>query len=768
MQDVHSKTMITLPVEGMTCASCVARVEKVLKKVEGVETANVNLATEKVTLSFDESITNYEQLATVVEDAGYKLVVPQTQEKIQDFYPPKAGKGFRSQDTSLTSSHSPITTNDSQDTNYNKLKNEFIVSVILTMPIMFVSMVSMSEWFMKIVPFSMDEVNKLLLIATTIVLVVSGKRFFVTAWKLAKHFSADMNTLVAVGTGTAYIYSLVAVLFPHWLSIHDAENHIYFDTSATIITLILLGRLLEAKAKTRTRDAMKKLLGLQPKTAHVTRNGIEQDISINEVLKDDLVLVHPGEKIPVDGIIVKGFSSVDESMVTGESIPVEKTIGSQLIGGTINKNGSVEFRATAVGQETVIAHIIKLVEDAQGSKAPIQALADKVAAVFVPVVLGIAVLTFVLWFAFGDSGFTTSMINFIAVLIIACPCALGLATPTAIMVGTGLGASKGILIKNAESLERAHKIQTVVLDKTGTITEGKPVVTDVVPFGRFTVNEVLQKAASLEKLSEHPLAEAIVRHAHQKGIQLLSVESFEATPGFGVRGKVGDDFVIIGSISGLSEYILYSDDVLPIADKLGEEGKTIIYVSEDDRLVGFIGISDTVKPTSREAIQQLEAMNIEVVMITGDNSFSAESIAKEVGITHVIGNVKPEEKALRVKSLQANGKIVAMVGDGINDAPALAQADVSIAMGTGTDVAMETADITLMKGDLLSVVQAIKLSQLTIRTIKQNLFWAFIYNVIGIPVAAFGLLNPMYAAAAMAFSSVSVVTNSLRIQTKHL
>ncbi|MBI5215746.1 MAG: copper-translocating P-type ATPase [Ignavibacteriae bacterium] len=759
MQD--KKQTITLPVEGMTCASCVARVEKVLKKVEGVETANVNLATEKVTLSFNEAKTNYEQLATVVEEAGYKLIIPSIPKEIQD-------SRFRIHDYNVLPLHSPLTTHNSQDSSESKLKREFLFSAFLTVPIMFISMVSMMDWFMSVSPLSMDEVNKLLLIATTLVLVVSGKRFFVTAWKLAKHFSADMNTLVAVGTGTAYVYSLVAVMFPHWLSIHDASSHIYFDTSATIITLILLGRLLEAKAKTRTRDAMKKLLGLQPKTAHVTRNGIEKEVGIDEVLKEDIVLVRPGEKIPVDGIIIKGYTSVDESMVTGESIPVEKTVGSNLIGGTINKNGSVEFRATAVGQETVIAHIIKLVEDAQGSKAPIQALADKVAAVFVPVVIGLAILTFVGWFVVGGSGFASSMINFIAVLIIACPCALGLATPTAIMVGTGLGASKGILIKNAESLERAHNIQTIVFDKTGTITEGKPVVTDVVPFGNLTVNEVLQKAASLEKHSEHPLAQAIVRHATQKGIPLLPAESFDAVPGFGIRGLVGSDFVIVGSVSGLSEYVLSTEEVSPVADKLGDEGKTIVYVSVGDRLYGFIGISDSVKPTSREAVQQLKSMNIDVVMITGDNSFSAQRIAEEVGIENVLGNVKPEEKASRIKSLQAEGRIVAMVGDGINDAPALAQADVSIAMGTGTDVAMETADITLMKGDLLSVVQAIKLSQLTIRTIKQNLFWAFIYNVIGIPVAAFGLLNPMYAAAAMAFSSVSVVTNSLRIKSKKL
>jgi Cu+-exporting ATPase len=754
MQDVQSKTTITLPVEGMTCASCVARVEKVLKKVDGVETANVNLATEKVTLSFDESKTNYEQLSTVVEEAGYKLLTPKSQiSKLKSLE---------------VSSLSHGETKGTNEEPFNQLKREFFFSAALTIPIMFISMASMTNWFMSVSPFSMDEVNKLLLIMTTLVLVVSGKRFFVTAWKLAKHFSADMNTLVAVGTGTAYVYSLVAVMFPHWLSIHDAANHIYFDTSATIITLILLGKLLEAKAKSRTRDAMKKLLGLQPKTAHVTRNGVEQEVSINDVLKEDIVLVRPGEKIPVDGIIVKGFSSVDESMVTGENIPVEKTIGSNVIGGTINKNGSIEFRATAVGQETVIAHIIKLVEDAQGSKASIQALADKVAAVFVPVVIGIAVLTFVFWFTFGDSGFASSMINFIAVLIIACPCALGLATPTAIMVGTGLGASKGILIKNAESLERAHQIQTIVFDKTGTITEGKPIVTDVVTFGKYSENDVLQKAASLEKLSEHPLAQAIVRHAHQKQVGLLPVEMFDAQPGFGVQGKIGDEFISVGSISGMSEYALYTDAVSTPATKWIGEGKTIVYVSSGQSLVGMFGIADSIKSTSRDAIQQLQSMNIDVAMITGDNQFSAKTIGNAVGIKHIISEVPPSEKARRIKELQEQGKTVAMVGDGINDAPALAQADVSIAMGTGTDVAMETADITLMKGDLLSVVQAVKLSQLTLRTIKQNLFWAFIYNVIGIPVAAFGLLNPMYAAAAMAFSSVSVVTNSLRIKSKQI
>ena len=744
---------LTLPVEGMTCASCVARVEKSLKKIPGVEVANVNLATEKVALTFDPTKTDLSQLASAVEEAGYKLVIPPAPEELS---------GGRKGGTSPAYSESP------QEKSYRQLKKEFIFSAILTVPVMIISMVNMTDWFMTFSPFSMDEVNKLLFIATSVVMFVPGKRFFAVAWKLARHFSADMNTLVAVGTGTAYLFSSIVVLFPDRLPVDNAAEQMYFDTAATIITLILLGRMLEAKAKSRTTDAIQKLMNLQPKTARVIRSGKELDIPVSEVVQGDSVIVRPGERIPVDGLVTNGFTSIDESMVTGESMPVEKSIGAAVIGGTINKNGSIELRATAVGKDSVIAHIIKLVEDAQGSKAPIQALADKVAAVFVPVVIGIALLTFLLWFFVGGLPFVPAMINFIAVLIIACPCALGLATPTAIMVGTGLGAAKGILIKNAESLERAHKIQTVILDKTGTITEGKPSVTDVVQLNDCDETTLLQRTASVEKRSEHPLAQAVVEYVQRKDISLVDIETFQSHTGLGVTGVVDGDAVAIGNLAMMKEYAVQTVEAETVAARMSAEGKTSIFIAINGVLSGVIGLADRIKPSSKDAIVLMKEMGMNVVMITGDNRGTAEAIGRAAGVGQVIAGVMPGDKAMHVKQLQSEGKIVAMVGDGINDAPALAQADVGIAMGSGTDVAMETADITLMKSDLRGVVGGIALSKRTIRTIKQNLFWAFIYNIIGIPIAALGLLNPIYAAGAMAFSSVSVVSNSLRLRRAKL
>jgi Cu+-exporting ATPase len=735
--------MLTLPVEGMTCASCVIRVEKALKKVEGVTTANVNLASENVSLTYDPTKTSIQRLAAVVEEAGYKLLAPEASPIPSNGLGPS--EGF-------------------QEQAYRRLKSDFVFSAVLTIPVMLISMTSMTAWFMQWSRLSMDEVNKLLFLATTLVMFVPGKRFFSIAWKLARHASADMNTLVAVGTGTAYVYSTVAALFPEWLRMESAGNHIYFDTAATIITLILMGRVLEARAKTKTTDAIKKLFGLQPKTARVLRNGSELDIPVSDVLKDDTVIVRPGEKIPADGVITKGMTSIDESMVTGESMPVEKATGQKVVGGTINMNGSLEFRATAVGRETVIAQIIKLVEQAQGSKAPVQALADKIAGVFVPIVISIAALTFILWYVVGGLPFTASMINFIAVLIIACPCALGLATPTAIMVGTGLGASRGILIKNAESLERAHKVQMVVLDKTGTVTTGTPTVTDLVPLNGTDERALLQRAASVESRSEHPLAQAIVDAARGRGVALSSVEWFQSHTGVGVMGLVDGDALLAGNLTLMKEYSIPTAAAETKAAKLSERGKTPVYIAINGTLCGIIGVADPIKPTSKQAVAALKQMNIQVVLITGDNERTASAIAREAGVNDVIAGLMPQDKAAHVQSLQQRGKIVAMVGDGINDAPALAQADVGIAMGTGTDVAMETADITLMKGNLNGVVDSIRLSRRTILAIKQNLFWAFVYNVIGIPVAALGLLNPMFAAAAMAFSSVSVVSNSLRLR----
>ncbi len=726
----------------MTCASCVTRVEKALKKVNGVENASVNLASERVTVAFDPMKAELARLAAVVDEAGYKLLVPAPASGIEEA--------------------APVETHQEQA--YRKLKSDFVFSAALTLPIMFISMVSMAGWFMRWSPLSMNEVNKLLFVATTVVVFIPGRRFFQAAGKLARHFSADMNTLVAVGTGTAYIFSALVVLFPEWLPTAAGDNAIYFDTAATITTLILMGRLLEAKAKRRTTDAIRKLLGLQPKTARVRRNGSELDISISDVVVDDTVIVRPGEKLPVDGVITGGATSIDESLVTGESLPVDKAAGHKVIGGTINKNGSIEFRATAVGKDTVIANIVRLVDEAQGSKAPIQALADKIAAVFVPIVISIAIVTFLLWFFVGGLPFTAAMINFIAVMIIACPCALGLATPTAIMVGTGLGASHGILIRNAESLERAEKIQTVVLDKTGTVTEGKPSVTDFEVLNGFDRHRVLQRAASLENKSEHPLGKAIVQYASQHGSEPAGIETFEAIPGLGLRGESGGDSVMAGNSGMMEQWSVDFSVAREISSRFAHEGKTPVLVALNGTLCAVIGIADTIKPGSTGAIAQLKGMGLKIVMITGDNGLTAQAIAHQAGIDTVIAGVLPQEKAEQVKRLQQEGNSVAMVGDGVNDAPALAQADVSIAMGSGTDVAMETADITLMHSDLEGVVDAIRLSKRTIVSIKQNLFWAFIYNIVGIPVAAFGLLNPMVAAAAMAMSSVSVVSNSLRLR----
>jgi Cu+-exporting ATPase len=754
-KDINIKTL-TLPVEGMTCASCVARVEKVLKKTEGVNSAVVNLATENVTFSYDEKTTDISKLAAVIDDAGYKLITP-VPEQIEN---------------SLSGKENNLTTVEDlhHKDAYKKLKSEFIFALVITIPVMLISMVEMTSWFHNAVPMPMEYVYRLLFIAATLVMFISGKRFFITSWKLLKHFSADMNTLVAVGTGTAYLYSTIAVLFPRLLSISESGSHIYFDTAVTIITLILMGRLLEARAKDKTSSAIKKLMGLQPKTARVIRGGKEIDISISDVIVDDTIIVRPGEKIPVDGVITKGATSIDESMITGESIPVDKNINNKVIGGTINKNGSIEFRAAAVGKDTVISQIIKLVQQAQGSKAPIQSLADKIASVFVPIVISIALVTFLVWYFAAGVPFTYAMVNFIAVMVIACPCALGLATPTAIMVGTGVGASNGILIKNAESLERLHKLNTVVLDKTGTITTGKPAVTDITVFNSFDNQKLIQLTASVENKSEHPLGQAIVDYANGKGIKFLDVDGFNSITGFGLAGTVSNYAVAAGNLLMMKEYSVNTKDANETSNKLAGEGKTPVYISINGELAGIIAVADTIKPGAKEAINELKKINggINVIMITGDNEITAHTIASEAGIENVIAGVLPQDKTMHIKKLQEEGKIVAMVGDGINDSPALAQADVGIAIGTGTDIAIEAADITLINGELSGVVKAIKLSGKTMRTIKQNLFWAFIYNVIGIPVAALGFLNPIYAAAAMAFSSVSVVSNSLLLRKTKL
>jgi P-type Cu+ transporter len=734
---------LTLPIEGMTCASCVRRVEKALQKVEGVASATVNLASETARIEFDSARVNLEALKQTVTDAGYTLVVPD-----------------RTAQPSEESSKASLRTAD----HLNQIKRALALSVVLTIPIMFLSMLSMTVWFRTRGPLTVGVTNLVLLILTTPVLVVSGRRFFKGLWVTARHLTADMNTLVAVGTGAAYLYSAAVVLLPGTFNAGAKMSEVYFDTAATIVTLILLGRYLEAKAKSRASDAIRQLIGLQPQTASVLREDVESKIAIANVVVGDIILVRPGERIPVDGTITRGSSSIDESVVTGESLPVEKKPGDSVIGGTININGSVEFRATAVGQGTVLARIVKLVEEAQGSKAPIQSLADRIASVFVPVVIVIAIVSFLFWFVVGGLPFAQALVHFIAVLIIACPCALGLATPTAIMVGTGAGARLGVLIKNAESLERTLSVDTVVLDKTGTITQGEPEVTDLVVLKGFERAKVLAKAASLERHSEHPLGNAIVRYAEQQRIAAGDVEDFESTAGLGVSGVVGDISVIAGNLQFMRERAIDTSGVTSEVVRFSSEGKTSIVVAIERSVAGVIAIADTIKPTSPGAIRAMRALGIETIMLTGDNEQTAQAIGSQVGVDRIIAGVLPDQKSRHIKDLQAVGKIVAMVGDGVNDAPALAQADVGIAMGTGTDIAMETAGVTIMNGDLNGVVRAINLSRHTLRTIKQNLFWAFIYNVIGIPLAALGFLNPMIAAGAMAFSSVSVVSNSLRLK----
>ena len=739
-QSIGRKTF-TLPVEGMTCASCVARVEKAMGKVKSIEDLNVNLATEEVTFSLDPGHVDLKEVAKVVEDSGYVLHLP-------------SGDKDENRQTAMDELHIA---------NYEKLKRDFIFSLSLALPVMLIGMLSMFSGVRSRIPLSVETLDKLQLIAASMVLFGPGKRFFTGAWKAARHFTADMNTLVAVGTGAAYVYSTTAVLFPQWLGIAGHVD-VYFDTATTIITLILLGKLLEARAKSRTTEAIASLLDLRPATAIIMREGREIEIPAEEVKNGDILVVRPGGRIPVDGLIVSGSSAIDESMVTGESLPVERVQGDKVIGGTINTTGRIVFDATAVGDETVIARIVELVRQAQGSKAPIQAFADRVASIFVPVVITIAVITFILWFALGDIGFTPSMINFIAVLIIACPCALGLATPTAIMVGTGTGASNGILIRNAQSLEMAHSVQTVVFDKTGTVTMGTPALTDIVALNGHDQGKLLAWAAAAENGSEHPLGRAVVNYALEQGITPAGVNQFSSIPGQGVTAHIDGVNVHVGNRAFMTTLGIDTVDADKQVEAFAVSGKTSVYVAAENSLAGILSLADSVQPGARDAIARLKSMGIDVLMLTGDNQKVADAVAAQVGIEQVRAGVLPADKAAAIIAAQKDGRRVAMVGDGVNDAPALAQADVGIAIGSGTDVAIETADITLMHGNLSGVASAIMLSRKTMGTIRQNLFWAFIYNVVGIPLAALGLLNPMIAAGAMAMSSVSVVTNSLRLR----
>ena len=736
------------PVRGMTCASCVARVEQALSGVPGVVSANVNLASEKATVEYLEAV-QLSDLKRAVADAGYEL----------------GGEAETLEDVSTASQRA-----------IKSLRNRFLLAAVIGLLILGLGFGP-----------SFPGKSYLLWALATPVQFWAGWRFYRGMWGALKHLTADMNTLIAVGTSAAYAYSVLAVVFPVFFTAGGLEPHLYFDTSAMIIALILLGRFLEARAKGQTSEAIKKLIRLQPRTALVIRDGEEMEIPAEEVQVGDLITVRPGERVPVDGIVNQGYSSVDESMITGESIPVEKKVGDKVIGATINKTGSFQFKATKVGKDTMLAQIIRLVEEAQGSKAPIQRLADIIASYFVPIVIGIALVTFIIWYFVGPSpAFTFALLNFIAVLIIACPCALGLATPTAIMVGTGKGAENGILIRSAEALERAHRINTVLLDKTGTLTQGKPLVTEIIATEFFSEEDVLRLAASAERRSEHPLAEAIVRAASDRKLKLQSVTGFRAIPGKGVEASVGGKKLILGNLVLMKDKKLALNGLEKEADRLWEEGKTVMFLGMDGKVIGAMALADTLKPGAREAVGVLHRMGIEVAMLTGDNRRTAEAIAREVDIDRVIAEVLPEHKAQEVKKLQGEGKAVAMVGDGINDAPALAQADIGVAIGTGTDVAIEAADITLISGDLSGIVNAIYLSKRTLRTIKQNLFWAFAYNTSLIPVAAgvlfiafgrtgvpsglhfilgdYGFLNPILAAAAMATSSLTVVFNSLRLR----
>ncbi|EOD00062.1 Lead, cadmium, zinc and mercury transporting ATPase / Copper-translocating P-type ATPase [Caldisalinibacter kiritimatiensis] len=717
-----STSKLDLYIEGMTCAACSARVEKALNKVEGVQKANVNLATNKATIEFNEGEVTAEELIKTVEKTGYKA------KKIEQ---------IKEEDE-----------NTKKDKEIQNLKRLFIISLILSLPLfsaMFFHMAGMET--------ILGNGYFQLILATPVQFII-GYRFYKGAYHSLKGGGANMDVLVAIGTSAAYFYSLYNVLvgIPHY----------YFESSAVIITLILLGKMLEAIAKGKTSEAIKKLIGLQAKTARVIRNGEEQDIPVEEVVEGDVVIVRPGEKIPVDGKIIEGNSSVDESMLTGESIPVDKRKGDEVVGSTINKHGTFKFTATKVGKDTVLAQIIKLVEEAQGSKAPVQRLADKISGVFVPTVVSISIITFIAWYLVTGN-FTNALISSVAVLVIACPCALGLATPTAIMVGTGKGAENGILIKGGEYLEKAHSIDTIVFDKTGTITKGEPEVTDIISFAKDE-DTVLTLAASAEKGSEHPLGEAIVKRAKEKEIEFKEIENFEAIPGKGIQAVIEGKTIYVGNRKLMIEKDIEIDNIEQDISKLEQEGKTAMLVSVSDKVIGIIAVADTIKEGSKEAIQQLRDMGVEIYMLTGDNQRTANAIAKEVGIKNVIAEVLPENKAEKIEELRNQGKRVGMVGDGINDAPALTIADVGFAIGTGTDIAMEAADITLMKGNLKDIVASIELSRKTMRTIKQNLFWAFAYNTAGIPLAAFGFLSPMIAGAAMALSSVSVVSNSLRLK----
>jgi Cu+-exporting ATPase len=740
---------VELPVTGMTCANCVATVERTLNRLPGVIEASVNFATERASVAYIPGVASVTAMVQAIEQAGYGVV--------------QAGKAEELEDVEAQARAAEIADQ----------ARKFWVGVVFALPLFLLSMARdfglLGAWARA------PWVNWLFLALATPVQFFTGWDYYVGSYHALRNRSANMDVLVAMGSSVAYLYSIVVLLLP------TTGQHVYFETSAVIITLIKLGKLLEARAKGQTGEAIRKLIGLRPKTARVERDGKELDIPVEQVRVGDLVVVRPGERLPVDGVVVKGHSAVDEGMLTGEPLPVDKGPGDEVIGATINKQGRLKFEATRIGAETALSQIIRLVQEAQGSKPPIQRLADRVAGVFVPAVMTIALVTFAIWWIAGGA-FTPALIRMVSVLVIACPCAMGLATPTAIMVGTGKGAENGILFKNSAALESAHRLEVVVLDKTGTLTKGEPSVTDVVvdQVGLRDGNEVLRLAASAERGSEHPLGQAVVDEAEAREIDLTEPDDFEAVAGKGIRAQVKGQEVVVGKPAWLESSGISLGALAPHIQRLQAEAKTAIGVAIDGNAVGILGIADTLKAGSSDAVTRMRQLGLDVVMLTGDNRLTAEAIAQSLGIDHVIAEVLPADKAAQVKQLQQQGRFVAMVGDGINDSPALAQADVGVALGTGTDVAMETADVTLMRGDLRTVPQALSLSRATMRTIKQNLFWAFFYNVILIPVAAgalyplswvptiFRQLHPVLAAFAMAFSSITVVSNSLRMRLARL
>jgi len=740
----------TFSVSGMSCASCVSRVEKSLRDLPGVVSVAVNLASNRAVVEHTGKADTAAMLRAVT-DAGYGIEEVTAEQGREDA-------------ASLRE--------------ISQLRTQFIFSLCVAAVVMLLSMTDLLNYDWK--PY-------LLWALATPVQFWAGLRFYRGAWGALRHGAADMNTLIAVGTSAAYLYSAAVVLFPHFFSSAGMGHGLYFDTSSMIIALILMGRFLESRARGQTSEAIKKLIGLRPNTATAVRDGKEVEVPVEQVAVGEILLVKPGEKVPVDGIVSDGYSAVDESMLTGESMPVEKKAGDNVTGATLNLTGSFKFRATRVGKDTVLSQIIRLVDEAQGSKAPIQRLADIIAGYFVPAVIAIAIITFLIWLIIGPQpAFVYALLNFVAVLIIACPCALGLATPTAIIVGTGKGAQYGILIKNGEALERTHKITTIMLDKTGTLTQGRPLLTDIKAFPPFTEDETLRLAASVERNSEHPLAQSVVKSARERGLELSTPRTFQALPGLGIDAGLEGRAVTIGNSTLMRDRGIDISASQGAAETLWNQGKTVLFLSIDGRIAAVLALADTLKPEAAQAVSALKNMGLRVVMLTGDNARAAGYIAGQAGIDGVIADVLPENKSSEVLKLQKEGHVVAMVGDGINDAPALAQADIGIAMGTGTDVAMETGDITLMRGDLGGIVTAISLSRRTMSTIKQNLFWAFAYNVILIPVAAgilypffsagnvpaglqfifgkYGFLNPMLAALAMAASSVTVVSNSLRLR----